>query len=130
MTSRTADGKDIRNAPAWADIVGDILGLVPAELREEVLAAVVAKRESELLAIREGKLIEFTGEMTVNPNWNAILRLKGLLVQVLARDVTCDSSAEDAAAILFGHQRYGNGSGFLLEYIGDLPPIPTENREK
>lgn len=58
---------------------------------------------------------------TTFPHWNLALRLKALMIQVLVRDITNNHSKEDAAAILFAHQRYGHGSGCLLDYIEDLP---------
>ena len=40
-------------------------------------------------------------------HWNAVLRLKSLLVQVFVRDVTSNNSSAEAADLLFAHQRFG-----------------------
>jgi hypothetical protein len=54
-------------------------------------------------------------------HWNVIMRLKSLLVQVFVRDITNNHSKADAAAILFVEHRHGTGSGWLPDYLRDLP---------
>jgi hypothetical protein len=52
-------------------------------------------------------------------HWNAIMRLKSLVVQVFVRDIANDYSAADAAKILFAEHRHGHGSGRLRDYLPD-----------
>jgi hypothetical protein len=125
---KSATEKDIQNVEAWAEVVEDLLYLVPTDKRAAVLALATEKeRQEQKKRDESGGLIIMNAAELANatfPHWNVIMRLKALLIQVLVRNITNNHSKEDAAAILFAHQRYGNGSGYLLDYLEDLPGLP------
>jgi hypothetical protein len=124
--------EDIENVEAWAEVINDLLWLVPIERRAEVLALATKSEESER------KKREATGVRMMATPWTeqrlesfknspafrhsgAITRLQSLVVQVFVRDITNNHSAEDAAGILFAPHPYGTGSGALRDYFEDLP---------
>jgi hypothetical protein len=124
---RSEDRKDIENVEAWAEVIKDLLWLVPIDRRADVLA-LVAKNEEAARKEREAtdgfRLIPFA-EINFDKSpglrhWNAIMRLKSLVVQVFVRRIANNHSAEDAAQILFAPHPYGNGSGLLRDYLKDL----------
>jgi hypothetical protein len=134
--ARSASKEDIENVVAWAELVDDILCYVPHEKRAEVLALVSehqGEQRKKLEAAGGGFIIttiKDIEEWSKTPGAlarNAIKRLKGLIIQVLVRDITNDSSSKDAAAILFAYQEHGSGSRLLLDYIGDLPGIAKKS---
>jgi len=49
--------------------------------------------------------------------WNVVMRLKSLLVQIFVRNVRNNHSPEDALAILFAEHPYGTGSRCLEDYL-------------
>jgi hypothetical protein len=122
----SATEKDIKNISAWAEIVIDMLWLVPRELHEDVLKLAIERAADQKRADENG-LISWTPADTKNwlqspgiKSYGAIMRLKALLIQVFVRNITNSHSAEDAAKLLFARQRYGTGSGELRDYVGDL----------
>jgi hypothetical protein len=84
-----ADEKAIGNVEAWAEIIGDMLFLVPVENRMEVLELALAneKTENAERAKHGGLRIWDAGEMA-NMNtpglrhWNVIMRLKSLVATI------------------------------------------------
>jgi hypothetical protein len=113
---------DIENVDAWAEIIGDTLQHAPAEKRADILALAVKNEVAQRSAPPFLTLADLVNMDTPGVrHWNAILRLKGLLVQVFVRNITNNNSAEDAAKILFAWHRYGTGSGDLADYIDELP---------
>jgi hypothetical protein len=117
--------KDVTSAGAWAEIIEDMLFLMPEEIRLQALDIARAKETAEAAERAEnGGIVWKTAAdlMAMDlRHHNATMRLKGLLIQVFARDITIDHSPQDAAKILFAQHRYGNGSGRLGDYIDDLP---------
>ena len=120
--------EDVENVEAWVEIVYDLLDLVPEDHRAEVLAACSKKEEAD----REER--ERTGPgfsvMKLDENWrdgpgvrhwNAIERLKSLIVQVFVRQIRNNHHPRDAADILFVEHPHGDGSGSLGDYLDDLP---------
>jgi hypothetical protein len=79
---------DITNVEAWAEIIKDLLHLMPPEQRADVLALAVKneeanRKEREADGGRWFKPVNLTN-MDTNPgirHWNAIMRLKSLIVQ-------------------------------------------------
>jgi hypothetical protein len=115
--------RDIENIEAWAEVIGDILFHVPAWHRAAVLALATKNEEAEQQerAKHGGIRVLCLSELNVDKpgmrHWNAIMRLKSLLVQIFVRDISNDHSEQDAARILYSRQPYGNGSGELLDYL-------------
>jgi hypothetical protein len=52
-------------------------------------------------------------------HWNAIMRIKSLLVQVFVRDIANNHTPQDAASILFAKHPHGTGSRLLQHYLPD-----------
>jgi len=133
--------KDVENVEAWAEVIKDVLWLVPMDRRAEVLALATKTEEAERKK-REanGGRIKATAwtEQTLenfksSPGFrhsSAITRLQSLVVQVFVRDITNNHSAEDAAQILFAPHPYGNGSGLLWDYLHDLPSVARSSRQQ
>ena len=134
MKSATdADADDINNVEAWAYVIKCALCHVPPEHRLAVLALATANEEAERKKHQaSGGLMTWADLMQKSPSarhHNASVRLKSLLVQIFARDITNDHSPQDAARFLFAPHRYGTGSGELWDYIADLAP-PARRRQK
>ena len=100
MKSATdADADDINNVEAWAYVIKCALYHVPPEHRLAVLALATANEEAERKKHEaSGGLIMWT-DLTQNyekspsaRHHNAIVRLKSLLIQIFARDITNDHS--------------------------------------
>jgi hypothetical protein len=102
---------DIRNADAWAALIDHLLSHAPRELRAEILAKVKARPDRTFVAFKDIK---------PEPNWNVITRLKSLIIQVFASDITHDHSAEEAAAILGVKHPFGDSTGCLRDEVQDL----------
>jgi hypothetical protein len=125
---RSADQNDIENVEAWAEVIEDVLNLVPPDLRAAALA-LATKSENAARKEREANagLLVLTAAELENMDtpglrhWGAIMRLKSLLVQVFVRNITNNHSPKDAAHILFAQHDYGHGSGMLQDYLDDLP---------
>jgi hypothetical protein len=119
--------RDIGNVEAWAVIIEHMLALMPADRRMQVLQLAVQKEEAEAKEREQHgpiRFMKFGNDWMESPcfrNWNAIMRLKSLLVQVFARNITNNHSPKEAARILFADHHHGCGSGRLSEYIDDLP---------
>src|SRR5262249_39908993 len=131
---RTENREDIENVEAWAELIKDVLWLMPVERRADVLALAVKNEgaEHEERVTRGGalKFIDLTDDSWMNSprhrHRNVIMRLRSLVVQVFVRRITNNHSKEDAAQILFAPHPYGNGSGLLQDYLRDLPKIELE----
>jgi hypothetical protein len=120
---RTAENEaDIGNVEAWAEIFRDILHLIPGDHAE--LLALVAKNENEAAEKAKGGGLQVFDASDVEfdlRHWNAIMRLRSLVVQVFTRRIANNHSRPDAAAILLALHPYGHGSRCLGDY---LPPEP------
>jgi hypothetical protein len=119
---RTAENEaDIENT----EIFYDILRLIPGDHAE--LLALVTKNENERTEkAKGGGLPVFdASEISLDTpgirHWNAIMRLRSVVVQVFTRRIANNHSRPDAAAILFALHPYGHGSRCLGDY---LPPEP------
>lgn len=118
--------EDIDNVEAWVEIVEDMLWLAPADRRADILELAFAKEKASRneRAKHDGFIVYSFNDLDMNTpgvrHWNAIMRLKSLVVQVFIRNITNEHSPEDAAAILFADHRYGTGSGRLSEYLDNL----------
>jgi hypothetical protein len=120
--------KDIANVEAWAEVVEDMLALIPPDNRIEALRIAVEKEGAARKERAEtGGLcfVRFDNDEAWRNSagmrhWHAIMRLKSLVVQVFVRDITNDHSPEDAAKILLAHHRYGHGSGRLGDYLDNV----------
>jgi len=120
----------MENVEAWSEVVSDVLLHVPADKRLAVLDLAKAKEEHEAAErsknadfriLRADDLEEATS--LGMRHWNAIVRLKSLLVHVFVREIANEHSPEEASSILFAPHAYGTGSGSLADYI---PRIVTE----
>src|SRR5262249_9890877 len=85
------DEEDIHNVEAWAEIIEDVLYLVPFDNRMQVLQLAAAKAEHRPL--RALSIDEF--DSNTPGHWNAIMRLKSLIIQVFARDIGNNHSPQD-----------------------------------
>lgn len=127
----SATEKDIGNVSAWAEVIGDMLWAVPRDLQEDVLSLAMARlQEEKRRADENGGMLCWTpadnDDFMKSPgmqSYGAIKRLKALLIQVFAREIRNSRSPDDAAELLFARQRFGTGSGELLDYIDDLPRL-------
>ena len=108
------DERDVENVEAWADVFRNLLHLIPLDRRAEVLALVTKNDEAE-----RAQRFRFVDLAKLKPlrNFNATMRLRSLVIQVLVRCVTNNHSKEDAAALLFVEHRYGYGSRRLGDYL-------------
>jgi hypothetical protein len=133
MSRKSETDEDVSNVEAWAEVIEDLLYLVPGDLRAEVLALAVKNEETarkERETSGRFKLVPFA-DLAQSPglqHWDVIMRLKSLLVQVFVRNITNNHSKKDAADILFVEHRHGTGSGWLPDYIGDLMPMIHETK--
>src|SRR5262245_18905124 len=100
--------KDMNNVEAWAEVVRDMLRLVPPDHRLAVLALVLREEEkgaAERATAPSGimaKVFDFDAIdlMKTSPGWRhhgAIERLTSLVIQVFTRAITNNHSARDAA---------------------------------
>jgi hypothetical protein len=127
MRSKFAEtDKDVENIEAWAEIVADLLCHVPPDRRADVLELAAKNEEAEAQERREasGGLVFHTfSDDWMNKSgqrhWNAIMRIKSLLVQVFVRDIANNHSPQDAASILFTEHPHGFGSRQLQDYLPD-----------
>jgi hypothetical protein len=113
---------DITNVEAWADVIDDILILMPLDQRAEVLQRATIKQQART----GGAAVFFPDKDDDIPplEFDAIAHLKSLVIQVFARDITNDHSPKDAAKILFAHHRHGRGSRLLSDYLPRPPQSP------
>jgi hypothetical protein len=124
----SATEEAIGNASAWAEIIEDMLWAVPSDIQEDVLNLALANyHERKRKADKNGGITCWTlkdnDEWMKSPgirHWHDIMMLKALLIQIFVRNITGNNSPADAAKLLFSRQRFGTGSGELLDYIGDL----------
>jgi hypothetical protein len=119
--------KDIANIEAWAEMIEDMLALMPPDSRIEALRAALKNEETARKERAENPYglcimdaAELCGASPGLRHWNAIMRLKSLVVQVFVRDITNNHSPANAAKILFAHHRHGHGSGRLDEYLNNV----------
>jgi len=125
MKAETSD--DVKNVEAWAEVITDVLDLVPIDRRAKVLALALQNEEAERAEreARDGALavlfLEQLQALPLEPVDETIMRLKSLVVQVFVRRIRNSHSPKVAAQILFAQHRYGRGSGLLGDYILDLP---------
>lgn len=118
--------EDMTNAQAWAELLEDAMHVIPEEIRTEVLKRTLAMWEKRVAKYAEAGTCRWMTatqllEDVDTTHSQTSLRLKGLMIQVLARDVTIGNSAKDAAKILFSEHPCGRGSRLLGDYIDDLP---------
>jgi hypothetical protein len=108
--------EDAETAVAAAAIE-DLLYLVPAKKR----AAARKDREKH----GEFRMMSFAEiGFDTSPGlryWNEIMQFKARAICTFVRDITNNHSAEDASRLLFRRQPDVSGSGYLEEYIDDLP---------
>src|SRR5262245_61656583 len=111
---------DLENIEAWAAIIEDLLFRVPPDMRAQVLA-LAGKNEEAARKKREARVMMSAAEALANMDspgirhWNAIMRLKSLVVQMFTRNITNNHTPADAAKLLFADHRYGTGSGSLSD---------------
>lgn len=122
----------------WAEVIEDILQIVPVAIREEIVAAVVKKTEKWATDRKEHgpfriiSLAEMTKDFDKDPrnmHHHEINEAISLVIQVLVRNITSDNSPEDAAKILFREHRHGAGGRWLPEYLDGLPGITVKLKE-
>jgi hypothetical protein len=116
---------DMENTEAWAEIFRDILSLIPGD-HADLLALVSRNDEAERAMGDELRIID-AGDLDDDTpglrHWNAIMRLRSLIVQVFTRRISNNHSKPAAAAILFAEHPHGYGSRYLGDY---LPPEPEK----
>ena len=133
MKITSESSEDIANVEAWAELIVDILKRIPADKRAVVLA-LITKYEEDAKQGREARgglppivtSEEFVQGWEGSPrayHWHTIMRLKSLMIQVFARDISNNHSRHDAAELLFARHRHGTGSGLLEDYLGDRGKI-------
>src|SRR5262245_51317074 len=112
------DEEDIGNIEAWAEIIEDMLYLVPFDSRMKVLQLTIAKQEAEIAEMAEhGPLRVWSAAEMANTDtpglrhWNAIMRLKSLIIQVFTRNISNNHSPVDTAKMLFAEHRLWNRIG-------------------
>jgi hypothetical protein len=123
LTRASERAKDMINAEAWAEVFKDVLYLVPEEIRASVLTLVAQNEEArrkEAEWLRASAINEIGMDAPGLRHWDAIARLRSLVIQVLVRRVKNNNSPEDAAKILFAEHPYGHGSGRLGDYLDGL----------
>jgi hypothetical protein len=113
------------NPEAVAEVIEDVLlYLLPPDKRAAALAIAVKAEEAER-AQREaagGFSPSVTAfDLQKSRHRNSVMRLKARLVYVFVRNITNNHSNADAASLLFQWHRHAPGSGYLKEYIDDLP---------
>jgi hypothetical protein len=124
--------EDVENVEAWAEVIKDILDLIPNEQRMEVLAFVskdkekIEREHEEKIARVDARLdtlgLRFLSQID-GLYWRRVPRLKSLVVQMLVRDIVTHHNPKEAAQILFAPHPYGNGSKRpLQDYLRRLPP--------
>jgi hypothetical protein len=121
--------EDAETAVAAAAIE-DLLFLIPAKKRAAALA-IASKAEAAARKDREKRgefrLMSFAELMAgfdTSPGllyWNEIMQFKARVICTFVRDITNNHRAEDAARLLFRWRRNVPGSGYLEEYIDNLP---------
>ena len=123
-TRRSEDREDIENVEAWAEVIKEVLRLVPMDRRAAVLALAAKNEEAEREEWERSagalKFVDLTEDYKNSPgirHWHTIMRLKSLVVQVFVRRITNNHSPKDAAQILFASHPYGTGSGELRDYL-------------
>jgi hypothetical protein len=112
---------DVQNVEAWAEVIKDMLYLVPPDQRMEVLTLAVKHEEADRTERKahEGfAAVDFANLDTPGlRHWHAIQRLQSLVVQVFARRISDNNSPAEAAKILYAQHRHGRGSGLLEDYL-------------
>jgi hypothetical protein len=113
-----------------AAVIEDLLFLIPAKKRAAALA-IASKAEAPALRDREThgefrlmSIDELMAGFDTSPGllyWHEIMQFKARAICTFVRDITNSHSAEDAAQLLFRRQPGVPGSGYLEEYIDDLP---------
>jgi hypothetical protein len=114
----------MHNVEAWAEVISDVVDLVPEEHRAEVVALVAAiekreRKKREKDPFITASEVDFLASPGVQ-NWHTIMRLTSLVVQVCVRRISNNHHPKDAAAILFAEHPYGYGSGQLRDYLDKL----------
>jgi len=115
-----------------AVVIEHLLRLVDPEKRAAVLAKAIAAedadREERQAAGGRIKFLSFSEESTAKwlaspamRNWHDIMAFKARLAYVFIRNIRNNHSPKDAAKLLFERHRMAPGSGYLEEYIDDLP---------
>jgi len=138
--------KNVTGVPAeidgWRKALALALDCIPATLRADVLAQLLAEQQAKAEARDASELIA-AGEIrpfkTFNAaNWEGVplppprgpeMAAASVMVQTLVRSIANSHSKQGAAAILFREHRRGAGSGWLPDYLDGLPGI-TVNRDK
>lgn len=125
MTRFPETDKDVENVEAWAQIIAHLLYHVPGDKRGEVLALASKNEEAESRKreAHNGLLVLDASDDWMNSpgmrHWNAVMRLKSLVIQIFVRNITNNHSPQDAASILLADHPHGTGSGRLQDYLPD-----------
>jgi hypothetical protein len=53
--------------------------------------------------------------------WNMVMQFKARLIYVFIRNITNNHSPAEAARLLFTRHQTAPGSGYLSDYLDDLP---------
>jgi hypothetical protein len=114
-----------------AEVIADLLDLIEPEKRLAALAIAIKAEEAERKE-REAhggfRIFTFdetsTKEFLQSPGmryWNHIMRFKARAICMFVRNITNNHSPKAAGQLLFRHQPNVPGSGYLEEYLDDLP---------
>jgi hypothetical protein len=117
MNAHSESWEDVENVEAWAEVIKDLLYLVPCDRSATVLALAT---KNDKIKEADWKPMSFSDDWINEPgqrHWHAIMRLKSLVIQVFARDINNNHSPEEATRILFAEHPHGYGSGLLEDYI-------------
>jgi hypothetical protein len=121
--------EDINNVEAWAEVVKDIMYIVPEKLRVPILTLAIETEEAERPVRNFDKPIHFVSSDRLRYR-HSIMRLRSLVVQVFTRHIVNNHSPEEAAEILFARHRYGHGSGDLSDYLRNILPGLRQARKE
>jgi hypothetical protein len=123
----------------WRKALALALNCIPATLRADVLAQLLAEQEapaeewdaSDLIAggeIRPFKTFDASSweGVPLPPPRGPQMAAASAMAQVLVRSITNTHSKQAAAAILFRQHRCGAGSGWLPDYLDGLPGITVD----
>jgi len=134
-TRQSEDLEDVENVEAWAKVFEEVLRLVPENHRAAVLALVNKNEEAERKERGQSRgTLKFVDMSKWDDNtpglrhWNAIMRLRSLVVQVFVRKITNNHSKEDAARILFCSASAWERIGRVARLLGRAAGITPELR--
>jgi hypothetical protein len=121
--------EDINNVAAWAEVVKDIMYIMPEKLRIPILTLAIETEEAERPVRNFDKPIHFVSSDRLRYR-HSIMRLRSLVIQVFTCHIVNNHSPEEATKILLAHHRHGHGSGDLSDYLRNILPGLRQARKE